>query len=313
MDKQQVIRMRDYFINYWKNIGRLTLQQEIYLKRLEIKIYPFTDSGAAGYYSSDDNSISINSAYTNQFILKQTVFHELDHARTSFVKNGKRLTGMWTEQNGTWNKVEKKLNEPTKGEFFGEGITACNGESVYYAYKNQNWYEKPKQQPDMIGGRKQLFPGHTFPSGLWWYKLNGNFISQLAAVMGLTDNEFCALADNGNGREIISKKFNELNNDQKYTFEVIENMLDCVGITAKLALYGVELNKDEMRKYNKYIIDCQDLICAKLMAAYRTGTITESEFIKRFDRFNRYVTTNSRQDVYVNAVYDNLHEHNNNV
>ena len=283
--RSEVVKLRDYLIAYFRQQNRLTTTQENYLKNLGIEIIPL-HSGAAGYYSPDENRIVINQNYTDKFILYQTIFHEFDHARTSYIDiDGKRNTGMWTNDNsGSYNN-RGDIVSARKGEFLGEGITAINGEDVYRSYVNDmNWREIPSTTDN------NLFPGHVFPSGLWWYKLNGNFISQFSAVMGINENQFCALADNGRGRENISKMYNQMTSNDRAKFEDVEEKLDYVGTAANLRLHGVNLNFNTMETCQKNIKDAQLMLFNHLSLAYHEGKISKTEYVNRFNKFNKYTT-----------------------
>lgn len=297
-----IINLRNYFINYFEYCGRLTPTQKNYLKSLKIELIPFNNSGAAGYYSQDEDKIVINTNYKDNFLLYETIFHELDHARCSYVNIfGKRLTGMWTDDNnGSYNK-KGDIVTARKGEFLGEGITAINGENVYHSYVDDTEWREVPSRPD-----GNLFDGHIFPSGLWWYKLNGNFISQFAAVMGINENDFCRMADNGKGRENISRAFNGLCRNKNITFEKLEEKLDYVGTAANLYLQHVYINDNTIKTCQEYIKEVQISLYLKLTTLYQEGRINKQTYIDRFNKFNRYTTIPKLKTILAYKASDNI-------
>lgn len=298
----EVNKLWMYFIAYFKANGRLSLEQERHLKNLKIELAPL-DYGAAGFYSLKDDKMVVNTNYKDKFILYETVFHELDHARCSYInRNGERLTGLWTDDNsGSYNEETGDIISARKGEFLSEGITAINGENCYHSYirnefkNNEPWKEIPSTTD------KNLFPGHVFPSGLWWYKLNGNFISQFSAVMGITENQFCALADNGKGRENISKLYNQMTSTDNAKFENVEEKLDYVGTAANIWLHGVNLSLNTMDTCQKNIKDAQIMLFSHLSLAYNEGKISKTEYVNRFNKFNRYTTMKNLGNLFADG------------
>ena len=271
--------LKNGYIDCMKSYGRIDASQEARLNALKFHVAP-QQGGYSGLYDAKINTIIINSNYPMGEVINQTIFHELDHARTTFVTvDGELSTGLWSGKKTTaFTKIPGALAiVANQGEMLSEGVTTINGETVYRSITGTlaNW--KEEWQPiDGIPGTK-----HKVPSGLWYYKLNGNFISQIGTVLGLSDEEMCRIVDkNEAGRQELTRRFEELTGDKDY-FQNLEFSMDYVATVAKYLLIDKPINNETIKECSDKIETAQLEIYGVLPKAYARNMISPLEFEKR--------------------------------
>lgn len=248
---EKINLLKQFYTNFMRNEGKLTPEQEKNLKEVNIKLEPLKRD-LAGAYNVKTNILTINPKIFDELKL-ELFFHELDHVRTVYKKNGERLTGITTNKGPIFETKDGEMIQVMKGRMLTEGVAEINDERVYHSFTKteENWKEI-MSETDF-----NEFPEHKFPSKLNQYRLNGNYIAQIAAVLGITEDDICKLIDkNQLGREQLINMFYNLTGNAE-SFENIEERMDLVATFSKSMLYGLELNDKTMNICNYYINSSQ--------------------------------------------------------
>lgn len=189
-----------------------------------------------------------------------------------------------------------------KGIMLTEGATSINGERVFRSYnKDLNLKGETISKTD-----NNTSPGHEFPSSLYNYKLNGNYIAQIAAVLGITELEICKIIDkNQLGREELINRFYFLTGN-KDEFETIEKRMDLVATIFRGVLNGLIMNQNTKEMCDFNIIYSQRMLANCIFLGFEKGSISRDDFVWRIERFSKFLTKPELRSEIINKMPEEI-------